>query len=140
MRDEFILAIDQGTTGTTVLIVDHAGLIRGRAYSEFTQHYPKAGWVEHDPDEVWVVTKSVVEAALMGAGIGANQVVAVGITNQRETSLLWQRADGRPVARAIVWQDRRTSSLCDRLRQEGLEPVWQQKTGLLMDPYFSGPK
>jgi glycerol kinase len=140
MRDEFILAIDQGTTGTTVLIVDHAGLIRGRAYSEFTQHYPKAGWVEHDPEEVWVVTKSVVEAALRGAGIGANQVLAVGITNQRETSLLWQRADGRPVARAIVWQDRRTSSLCDRLKQEGLEPVWQQKTGLLMDPYFSGTK
>jgi glycerol kinase len=140
MRDECIVAIDQGTTGSTVLILDHAGLIRGRAYSEFTQHYPKAGWVEHDPEEIWVVTKSVVEAGLRAAGIGADKVLAIGITNQRETSLLWHRADGHPVARAIVWQDRRTSSFCDELKQEGLEPEWQEKTGLLIDPYFSGTK
>ena len=140
MRDGYIVAMDQGTTGSTVLVLDHTGSIRGRAYSEFTQHYPKAGWVEHDPEEVWVVTKSVVEAALESAGIGPEKVLAIGITNQRETSLLWHRANGRPVARAIVWQDRRTSSLCDELKQEGLEPVWQNKTGLLLDPYFSGTK
>ncbi len=140
MRDGCIVAIDQGTTGSTVLVLDHAGSIRGRAYSEFTQYYPKLGWVEHDPEEVWVVTRSVVEAALKDAAIGPERVLAIGITNQRETSLLWRRADGSPVVRAIVWQDRRTSSLCDELKQEGLEPVWQEKTGLLIDPYFSGTK
>jgi glycerol kinase len=140
MRDGFIVAIDQGTTGSTVLVLDHTGSIRGRAYSEFTQHYPKAGWVEHDAEEIWTVTKLVVERALKSADTGPEKVQAIGITNQRETSLLWRRADSRPVGRAIVWQDRRTSELCDQLKREGLEPVWQEKTGLLLDPYFSGTK
>jgi glycerol kinase len=140
MRDGCIVAMDQGTTGSTVLVLDHAGSIRGRAYSEFTQYYPKAGWVEHDAEEVWIVTRGVVEAALKDAGIGPERVLAIGITTQRETSVLWHRANGLPVARAMVWQDRRTSSLCEGLKQEGLEPIWQQKTGLLIDPYFSGTK
>ena len=140
MPEAYILAIDQGTTGSTVLLFDREGSIRGRAYSEFTQHYPRAGWVEHDAEELWCVTLSVVEAALNDAGANPAGIRAIGITNQRETSLLWHRADSRPAARAIVWQDRRTASLCDELRQEGLEPVWQQKTGLLIDPYFSGTK
>ncbi len=135
-----ILAIDQGTTGSTVLVFDHEGSTRGRAYSEFTQHYPRPGWVEHDAEELWCVTRSVVEAALRDAGTSPESVRGIGVANQRETSLLWHRADGRPVARAIVWQDRRTSQLCDELKQEGLEPLWQQKTGLLIDPYFSGTK
>jgi glycerol kinase len=140
MRDGFIVAIDQGTTGSTVLVLDHTGSIRGRAYSEFTQHYPKAGWVEHDAEEIWTVTKLVVERALKSAGTGPEKLQAIGITNQRETSLLWRRADSRPVGRAIVWQDRRTSEFCDLLKREGLEPAWQSKTGLLLDPYFSGTK
>jgi len=96
MSDGCIVAIDQGTTGSTVLVLDHAGSIRGRAYSEFTQYYPKAGWVEHDPEEVWVVTKSVVEAALKDAGTDPEKVLAIGITNQRETSLLWHRGMAAP--------------------------------------------
>ena len=119
MRDGCIVAIDQGTTGSTVLVLDHAGSICGRAYSEFTQHYPKAGWVEHDPEELWVVTSNVVKAALKDAEIGPEKALAIGITNQRETSLLWHRGDGRCAARAIVWQDRRTSSLCDELEAGG---------------------
>ena len=140
MPEGCILAIDQGTTGSTVLVFDHEGSTRGRAYSEFTQHYPRPGWVEHDAEELWSVTRSVVEAALKDAGTGPESVRGIGVANQRETSLLWHRADGRPVARAIVWQDRRTSSLCDELKREGLEPLWQHKTGLLIDPYFSGTK
>jgi len=140
MTEEFILAIDQGTTGSTVLVFDHDGVIRGRAYSEFTQHYPEGGWVEHDAEELWAVTQSVVEAALRDAEASPEQVRAIGITNQRETSLLWNRADSQPEARAVVWQDRRTAGLCEELKQEGLEPAWQHRTGLLIDPYFSGTK
>jgi glycerol kinase len=140
VSDGCIVAIDQGTTGSTVLVVDRAGSIRGQAYSEFTQYYPKPGWVEHEAQELWGVTKGVVEAALRDAGIAPEKVEAIGITNQRETTLLWHRADGRPIARAIVWQDRRTASLCDELKREGLEPAWQEKTGLLIDPYFSATK
>lgn len=140
MPKGYILAIDQGTTGSTVLIFDREGTICGRAYSEFTQHFPKPGWVEHDPEELWSVTLSVIESALGNAGIGLENVRGIGITNQRETSLLWNRSDSRPVARAIVWQDRRTSPMCEELKQEGLENVWRQKTGLLIDPYFSGTK
>lgn len=138
--DGYILAIDQGTTGTLALVFDHAGEIRGRAYSEFTQYYPQPGWVEHDAEELWSVTYKVVAAALDEAKINPGSIRGIGITNQRETSLLWHRTSSAPVARAIVWQDRRTSSLCEEIKQEGLEPVWQQKTGLLIDPYFSGTK
>lgn len=140
MTGGYVLAIDQGTTGSTVLVFDSDCSIKGRAYSEFTQHYPRPGWVEHDAEELWAVTHGVMKSALDSAGVGPEEVRAVGIANQRETSLLWHRKDGRPAARAIVWQDRRTSELCDQLKKEGLEPSWQEKTGLLIDPYFSGTK
>jgi glycerol kinase len=140
MDNGYVLAIDQGTTGTTVLVFNRAGAACGRASAEITQYYPKPGWVEHDPQELWSVTLDVVAAALRQAAANPGEVRAIGITNQRETSLLWDRSSGKPVARALVWQDRRTARLCDELKQEGLEPLWQQKTGLLIDPYFSATK
>jgi len=136
----YILAIDQGTTGTTVLVVDHAGLVRGRATVEFPQYYPQPGWVEHDAGEIWQGVCRTVAAALQDAGISAAALHAIGITNQRETTVLWHRRTGRPVGRAIVWQDRRTAEHCRELKQEGLDPDWQARTGLLIDPYFSATK
>lgn len=115
---EYVLSIDQGTTGSTVLIFDHEGDIKGRAYSEFTQHYPKPGWVEHDAEEIWNVTVEVIADALKNANIRASDVNAIGITNQRETVVLWDRKTGEPVHRAIVWQDRRTAKYCDELREK----------------------
>jgi glycerol kinase len=135
-----VVAIDQGTTGSTVLVFDRRGRVIGRAYSEFTQHYPKPGWVEHDAEEIWQVTLRVLRQACRRAGVRAKDIAALGITNQRETTLLWDRRSGRPVHRAIVWQDRRTAPLCEELRQHGLEPRVRQKTGLVIDPYFSGTK
>src|SRR2546426_3505170 len=135
-----VVAVDQGTTGTTVLVFDRQGRVAGRAYSEFTQHYPKPGWVEHDAEEIWRVTLRVLRLACRRARVRARDVAALGITNQRETTLLWGRQSGRPVHRAIVWQDRRTASLCEELRARGLEDVFRQKTGLVLDPYFSGTK
>ncbi len=140
MDNGYVLAIDQGTTGSTVLVFNRAGAVCGRASAEITQYYPQPGWVEHDPQELWSVTLEVVGAALQQAAASPGEVRAIGITNQRETSLLWDRHTGMPVARAVVWQDRRTARLCDELKQEGLEPLWQQKTGLLIDPYFSATK
>lgn len=138
--DGYVLAIDQGTTGSTVLLFDRLGHLCSRAYSEFPQYYPHPGWVEHDADELWQVTLQVIQQALQQATISPAQIRCIGITNQRETSLLWQRATGKAVGRAIVWQDRRTAALCEELKQEGLEPGWQQKTGLMIDPYFSATK
>ena len=135
-----VVAVDQGTTGTSVLVVDRQGRVVGRAYSEFTQHYPKPGWVEHDAEEIWRVTLRVLRQACRRARVRARDVAALGITNQRETTVLWERRSGRPVHRAIVWQDRRTASLCEELRARGLEDVFRQKTGLVLDPYFSGTK
>ncbi|MCW2548501.1 MAG: glycerol kinase, partial [Mycobacterium sp.] len=135
-----IVAIDQGTTGSTVLVLDEHARVRGRAYREFTQYFPRPGWVEHDPEEIWRVTSSVIEEALADAGIRAADVAAIGITNQRETTVLWDRATGQPVHRAIVWQDRRTKSTCDRLIADGLSDTVRAKTGLVIDPYFSGTK
>src|SRR5438093_1109752 len=135
-----VVAVDQGTTGTTVLVFDRQGRVVGRAYSEFTQHYPKPGWVEHDVEEIWRVTLRVLRQACRRARVRARDVAALGITNQRETTVLWERRSGRPVHRAIVWQDRRTASLCEELRARGLEDVFRQKTGLVLDPYFSGTK
>jgi glycerol kinase len=140
MEKGYILAIDQGTTGSTVLVFDGAGEVCGRAGAEFPQYYPRPAWVEHDPEELWTVTLKVVTEALQQAGADPAAVRAIGIANQRETALLWDRRSGMPVARAVVWQDRRTARLCDELKQEGLEPLWQQKTGLLIDPYFSATK
>ncbi len=140
MDNGYVLAIDQGTTGSTALVYNQAGIVCGRANAEFTQHYPQPGWVEHDPQELWSVTFDVIGQALGQAKAEPGDVRAIGITNQRETALLWNRRTGQPVARAIVWQDRRTAHFCDELKQEGLEPLLQQKTGLLIDPYFSATK
>jgi glycerol kinase len=135
-----VVAVDQGTTGSTVLVLDRRGTVVARAYSEFTQHYPKPGWVEHDPEEIWRVTLGVLRQAVRRAKLKAKDVAAIGITNQRETTVLWDRRTGRPVHRAIVWQDRRTAAMCEELRAAGHEPRVREKTGLLLDPYFSGTK
>jgi glycerol kinase len=140
MSDSYVLSIDQGTTGSTVLIFDRDGAVKGRAYSEFTQHYPKPGWVEHDAEEIWLVTVKVIAEALRTTGIRASDVHAIGITNQRETVVMWEKATSKPVAKAIVWQDRRTARFCDELKERGLEEKFRQKTGLVIDAYFSGTK
>ncbi len=134
-----LLSIDQGTTGTTALVVAQDGRVLARAYSEFSQHFPNPGWVEHDALEIWEVTKEVSWKALAEAGDEA-QVEGVGITNQRETVVLWDRESLEPVHRAIVWQDRRTASICSELKDRGLEAEVRKRTGLLLDPYFSGTK
>ncbi|MBI3786132.1 MAG: glycerol kinase GlpK [Deltaproteobacteria bacterium] len=135
-----VLAIDQGTTGTTVMIFDNNGRISGRGYSEFHQYYPKPGWVEHDAEEIWKVTLRVMAAALRSAKLKPTDIAAIGITNQRETTVLWDKHSGKPVHRAIVWQDRRTAPVCDALRAQGLADLIRSKTGLVIDPYFSGTK
>ncbi|HKR02927.1 MAG TPA: glycerol kinase GlpK [Pyrinomonadaceae bacterium] len=140
MMEGYVLAIDQGTTGTKVLVFDAEGSVRSRAYSEFTQHYPKPGWVEHDAEEIWTITIKLVAEALAQAGARAAEIRAIGITNQRETSVLWDRRTGEPVGRAIVWQDRRTAAICDELKERGLEETFRRKTGLVVDAYFSGTK
>jgi len=136
----YILSIDEGTTGVTALLFGHDGRIHARAYSEFTQHYPRSGWVEHDAEEILMVTLRVIEEALRDGGLRAADLEAIGITNQRETTVLWEKSTGKPVGRAIVWQDRRTAPACDGLRERGLEELFQARTGLLIDPYFSGTK
>jgi glycerol kinase len=141
MSGKYVLSIDQGTTGTSVFIFDSDGEVRSRAYSEFTQYYLKPGWVEHDASEIWKVSISVIAEALRAGHIRASDLDAIGITNQRETVVLWDRASGQPVANAIVWQDRRTAAYCDQLRaQDGLEEMIRARTGLVIDPYFSGTK
>jgi len=135
-----ILAIDQGTTGTTCLVFDDDGTLAGRAYREFTQHFPQPGWVEHDAAEIWTVTQAVAGEALDDAGVGPGMLQAVGITNQRETVCVWDPSTGEPLHRALVWQDRRTAARCDELRRQGHEPLVRTRTGLVLDPYFSGTK
>jgi glycerol kinase len=135
-----ILAIDQGTSGTTCLVFDESGRIAGRAYREFNQHFPRPGWVEHDANEIWDVTRAVAREALDAAGIDGRGLTGIGITNQRETVVAWDRATGEPLHRAIVWQDRRTAARCDELREAGHEPLVRERTGLVLDPYFSGTK
>jgi glycerol kinase len=135
-----ILAIDQGTTGTTCLVFGEEAELLGRAYREFTQHFPRPGWVEHDPAEIWDVTQAVAGEALEDAGVGAGELNAVGITNQRETVCVWDPATGEPLHRALVWQDRRTAERCDELREAGYEPLVRERTGLILDPYFSATK
>jgi glycerol kinase len=135
-----ILAIDQGTTGTTCLVFDGEGRLRGRAYSEFEQFFPRPGWVEHDADEIWEVTRRVAAEALADAAVEGSELDAIGITNQRETVVAWDPATGQPVHRALVWQDRRTAGRCEELREAGHEPLVRERTGLTIDPYFSGTK
>jgi glycerol kinase len=135
-----ILAIDQGTTGTTCIVFDDRGRPAGRAYREFQQHFPRPGWVEHDANEIWEVTRSVAHDALEAAGIDGRGLAGIGITNQRETVVAWEPMSGEPLHRALVWQDRRTAARCDELREEGREPLFRERTGLVLDPYFSGTK
>ena len=136
----YVLAIDQGTTGTTVLVLDRKLSVRAKVNAEYPQHFPRPGWVEHDLEEIWGSTTAMIRRALSRAGIRGKDVAAVGITNQRETVALWDRSRGRPVHRAIVWQDRRTSDACARLKAEGREGFVRERTGLVLDPYFSGTK
>ncbi|HMT05526.1 MAG: glycerol kinase GlpK [Solirubrobacterales bacterium] len=135
-----ILAIDQGTTGSTALVFDEEGRISGRGYAEFRQHFPKPGWVEHNAEEIWEVTWGVAARALAGAGISGPDLDAIGITNQRETVVAWDPQTGKPVHSALVWQDRRGAARCDELKAEGLERTVREKTGLVLDPYFSATK
>ncbi len=140
MPASHVLAIDQGTTGTTVLILDRRLAVRAKVNQEFRQIFPKPGWVEHDLEDIWGSTISTVQRALREAGLRGGDIAAVGITNQRETTGLWDRRSGRPLHHAIVWQDRRTTDACARLKAEGHEPRVREKTGLVLDPYFSATK
>jgi glycerol kinase len=140
VSDERILAIDQGTTGTTALLLDDEGRVRGRGYAELPQHFPRPGWVEHDGEEIWdTVIRAVADAFRSDPGT-ERRLAAIGITNQRETVLLWDRDSGAPAGRAIVWQDRRTADRCAALVRRGLEPEVRRRTGLRLDPYFSATK
>jgi glycerol kinase len=135
-----ILAVDQGTTGTTCIVFDERAEPVGRAYREFAQHFPQPGWVEHDAAEIWEVTQAVAGEALADAQVRRGELVAVGIANQRETVCVWDPATGEPLHRAIVWQDRRTAGRCVQLREQGCEQLVRERTGLVLDPYFSGTK
>ena len=135
-----ILAIDQGTTGTTCIVFDEEGRPCGRAYSEFEQYFPRPGWVEHDAAEIWDVTRKVAIGALADAGVQGSDLAGIGITNQRETVVAWDPDTGEPVHHALVWQDRRTAGRCDELRELGHEALIRERTGLVIDPYFSGTK
>ncbi len=140
MTKKYILALDQGTTSSRAILFDRSGKVAGTAQKEFTQHYPKPGWVEHDPMEIWGTQSGVAREVLERTGIRAVEIAAIGITNQRETTIVWDKATGRPVCNAIVWQCRRTASLCDELKHRGLEAYIREHTGLVPDAYFSGTK
>ena len=133
----YVLAIDQGTTSTRAILFDRTGRVRSIARSELTQHYPRPGWVEHDPAEIW---RGVVATCREAAAAADGPIAAIGIANQRETTLVWERATGRPVHNAIVWQDRRTADICAEWREQGLEEMVGRRTGLVIDPYFSASK
>ncbi len=135
-----ILAIDQGTTSSRAILFDGEMKIVASAQEEFTQHFPKSGWVEHEPDDLWSTVASTCRGAMERAGLTGDDITAIGITNQRETTVVWDKATGKPVYNAIVWQDRRTSEFCRELREAGHEPMFTERTGLLCDPYFSGTK
>src|SRR5436190_8824167 len=135
-----ILALDQGTTSSRAIVFNHDGSILAVAQQEFRQIFPQAGWVEHDPNEIWQTQLDTARGALKKAGLTAADIAAIGITNQRETTVVWDRRTGQPIANAIVWQDRRTADTCDRLRAEGAEALFRDRTGLVLDAYFSGTK
>lgn len=134
---KYILSLDQGTTSSRAMLFDHAGNIQGVAQREFPQIFPQPGWVEHNPEDIWESQKRVMEAVATDC---AHEIAAIGITNQRETTLIWDRKTGKPIANAIVWQDRRTAARCDEFRDYGLGKLFSQKTGLVLDAYFSGTK
>ncbi len=137
---KYILAFDQGTTSSRAIIFEHSGAIKAVAQKEFKQHFPQPGWVEHDANEIWATQSGVASEVMSKAGLDPRDVAAIGITNQRETTVVWNRKTGDPISRAIVWQDRRTAGFCDQMKREGLEGTVQKKTGLVIDAYFSGSK
>ena len=137
---KYILALDQGTTSSRAIVFDHAGLTVASAQKEFTQFFPKPGWVEHDANEIWSSQLEVARKAISKAGLKSSDIASIGITNQRETAIVWNRKTGKPVHKAIVWQDRRTADLCDSLKKGGFTPKIRQKTGLIIDAYFSATK
>lgn len=139
-QPQFILALDQGTTSSRAIVFDHSGSPVSVAQKEFSQHYPQSGWVEHDPNEIWSSQNAVLAEALASANLSGEDIAALGITNQRETVVVWEAATGEPIYPAIVWQDRRTADYCRSLKEEGHEATFREKTGLLLDPYFSGTK
>lgn len=138
--EQFIMALDQGTTSSRAILFDRKGNIRGVAQEEFQQIYPQPGWVEHDAEEIWSTQLKVARQVLKNSGVRAGQIAAIGITNQRETTLIWERTTGKPIHNAIVWQDRRTASICDQLKTDGWENYVRENTGLVIDAYFSGTK
>ena len=137
---KYILALDQGTSSSRAIVFDHDGNIRSTAQQEFTQRFPQPGWVEHDPMEIWSSEAAVIAEAISRIGVRGRDLAAIGITNQRETTIVWDAETGAPVYNAIVWQDRRTAALCDLLREEGWVERIRDKTGLILDAYFSGTK
>ncbi|XTZ09796.1 MAG: FGGY family carbohydrate kinase, partial [cyanobacterium endosymbiont of Rhopalodia yunnanensis] len=139
-HDKYILAIDLGTTGNRAILFDKEGAVAGQVYKELTQHYPHPGWLEHDATEIWQDTLSVIHQVLEKKQIEITAIAAIGLTVQRETCLLWDKNTGKPLHKAIVWQDRRTASLCSELREQGKAQEISQKTGLILDPYFSATK
>jgi len=140
MNHEYIMAIDQGTTGSRAMVVNSKGKVVSNAYKEFPQIYPMPGWVEHDPEVIWETTLSVMKQSMDKADVGSDNIRAIGITNQRETTVLWDKNTLKPIGNAIVWQCRRSSSICDDLKRQGLSPLFQEKTGLVIDAYFSATK
>ena len=138
--NDYIIAIDQGTTSSRAIVFDTDFRNLATGQQEFQQHFPDSGWVEHEPEDIWDTTVLTARSAMDKAGAAARDIAAIGITNQRETTLIWDRDTGKPIHRAIVWQDRRTVPMCERLKAHGLEPIFSEKTGLLLDPYFSGTK
>ncbi|HET6582096.1 MAG TPA: FGGY family carbohydrate kinase, partial [Nannocystaceae bacterium] len=137
---DLVLAIDQGTTGSTCLLVDAELRVLARQTHEFPQHFPQPGWVEHEPDQIWDSVVRAIADVLAKSGVDARRIAAIGVTNQRETSLVWHRDGGRPIHRAIVWQDRRTADRCAELRAAGHQDRVRALTGLVLDPYFAGTK
>ena len=140
MKDKFILALDQGTTSSRAILFNHSGEITSVAQRDYTQHFPKPGWVEHDPEEIWSSQISVAAEAIAKKGVSGLDIAAIGITNQRETTIIWDRETSEPIYNAIVWQDRRTAKYCDELKAQGLTDMIREKTGLILDAYFSGTK
>ena len=140
MKAQFIVALDQGTTSSRAALFDATGALIGVTQREFTQHFPQPGWVEHDAVEIWRSQWEVFEQLLKEQGIGAEHIAGIGIANQRETTVVWNRTTGEPIHRAIVWQDRRTAPICEELKAQGLEPYIRKNTGLVADAYFSGTK
>lgn len=140
MEEKFILALDAGTTSSRAIVFDKEGKIRSVAQKEFKQHFPKSGWVEHCPNEIWSSQAAVAAEAITQIGLNGKNIAGIGITNQRETTIVWDRKTGEPVYAAIVWQDRRTSEYCDQLKNEGLLSYIREKTGLMIDAYFSATK